>query len=217
MIGTALSAVAAVAERRRDPEMARRQFDGEVSAQICALRRQNCPKAILKTLEKKRPQVIARAVGMTFLGSKRVFFSSVIPASQLSIPEQMLMVRNGDIPGCTYLDTTRIADLVEMPRESYYIFSVEDGTRTLGWTPYFGEKVFKTQPNRRGLSVVESIGLCRNTDTLKHHNIDAIWSRLKRTKIPFLWVLVREPRLCADNANTSDPRWGIPSCNTVVI
>ena len=216
MIGTsALSA--AVAEQRHDPEMARRQFDGEFSAQISALRRQDCPRAILKTLEKKRPQVITRVAGMTFLGSKRVFFSPAIPASQLSIPEQMLMVRNGDIPGCTFISPSDITDEMKVPWESYFIFSVDDGSKTLGWTPHQAERTFLKQPHRRGLSCAEAIGFCRVSGVLSRFNIDAIASRVRKTKIPFLWVLGREPRLGADNANTSDPRWGVPSCNTVVV
>jgi len=216
MIQRATLSAATVSERH-DPEEARRRFDKEFSAQMSTLKRHNCPKAITKTMEGKRLQVIARAVGMCFLGSKRVFFSPAIPESQLSIPEQMLMVKNGDIPGCTFLSPSDITDKANATQEPYYVFSVEDGAKTLGWTPYFGEKVFKAQPNRRGLSVVESISLCRHTDTLSRQNIDAIWSRFKKEKIPFLWILGKEPRLGADKADTSDPRWGIPSCSIKII
>ncbi len=217
MQGAALSAVAAVSERRRDPEMARRQLDREFSDQMAVLRHCNCPKPAIKMLENKRPQVIARAVGMTVLGSKRVFFCSVIPASQLSIPEQMLMVRNGDIPGCTFLSPKDISDEVNVPQEPYFIFSIEDGTKTLGWTPQQAERTFSKQPRRRGLNCAEAIGFCRVSGVLSRFNIDAIASRVKKVKIPFLWILGREPRLGADKANTSDPRWGIPSCNSLVI
>lgn len=200
-----------------NPEETKRRFDREVSAQISVLRRQGCPKTITKALENKRPQVISRAVGMTFLGNRRVFFSSVIPASQLSIPEQMLMVRNGNIPGRTFLSPKDITDEVELPQEPYFIFNIDDGARMLGWTPQQAERTFSKQPRRRGLNCAEAIGFCRVSDVLSRFNIDAIASRVKRCKIPFLWVIGREPRLGADKVNTSDPRWGIPSCNTIVI
>ncbi|MDO8443632.1 MAG: hypothetical protein Q7S78_01415 [Candidatus Azambacteria bacterium] len=211
MIGAALSAAAV-----RDPEEARRRFDREFSAQIFALKRHDCPKMIVRTLEKKRPQVIARAGGMIPSGSKRVSFLPIIPSNRLSVREQLSMVKNGNIPGCTRLDTAYITNLELVPEEEYFIFSIEDGTKTLGWTPIFGEKVFKAQPNRRGLSVPEIISLCRHTDVISRQNIDAILSKLK-DKVPFLWLVEREPRLCADKMTTSDPRWGIPSCNSVVI
>jgi len=214
MIQEAASSAAAVSEQR-DPEEARRRFDRDFSAQISALRRRNCPKAIIKTLESKRSQVIARAVGMTF-GSKRVFFSPVIPASQLSIPEQMLMVCNGDVPGFTFLSPKDITDKVKVPQEPYFIFSIDDGAKTLGWTPQQAEQTFSKQPRRRGLNCVEAIGLCRVSGVLSRFNIDAIASRVKKVKVPFLWIVEREPRLGADKVNASDPRWGIPSCNTVV-
>jgi len=216
MIGATLSSVAAVS-RRHDPEMARRQFDGEFSARILALRHHDCPKTIIRNLENKRPQVIARAVGMTFLESKRVFFCPVIPASQLSIPEQMLMVHNNDIPGCTFISPSDITDEAEAPREPYFIFSVDDGSKTLGWTPQQAERALLKQPRRRGLNCVEAIGFCRVSNVLSRFNIDAIASRVKRIKIPFLWIVGREPRLGADKADTSDPRWGIPSCNSTII
>ncbi len=216
MQGAALSAVA-VSERRHDPEMARQQFDREFSSQIALLKRQYCPKPIMRSLESKRPQVIARAVGMTFFGSKRVFFCPVIPASQLSIPEQMLMVRNDNVPGCTFISPSNITDEVDVPQEPYFIFSVDDGSKTLGWTPQQAERTFSKQTRRRGLNCIEAIGFCCVSDVLSRFNIDAIASRVRRTKIPFLWILGREPRLGADKVNASDIRWGIPSCNTLVI
>jgi len=217
MIQEAATLSTATVSEQRDPEEARRRFDREFSAQISALRRQNCPKAVIKTLESKRPQVIARAVGMTFFGSKRVFFSPVIPASQLSVPEQMLMVKNGDIPGCTFLSPKDITNEVEIPQEPYFIFSVDDGSKTLGWTSQQAERAFAKQPRRRGLNCVEAIGFCRVSGVLSRFNIDAISSRFRKTKIPFLWIIGREPRLGADKVDASDPRWGIPSCNTIVI
>ncbi|MFH1392880.1 MAG: DUF5701 family protein [Patescibacteria group bacterium] len=211
--GAVLSAVAAC-----DPEIAKRRFDQQFSAQISTLRHCDCPRAITKALEKKRSQVITRAAGMTFLGSKRIFFSSIIPASQLSIPEQMLMVHNNDIPGCTFISPKDITDTVETPtREPYFIFGIDDGAKTLGWAPQQAERAFSKQPRRRGLSCVEAIGLCRISDILSRFNIDAIASRVKKTKIPFLWVVGKEPRLGADNINTSAPKWGVPSCNTIIV
>lgn len=219
MIGAATAVAAAVlgGQRRNPTEEVRRRIDKEFSAQMSALRRQNCPKAVVKTLERKRPQVIARTVGMTFLGNRRIFFSPVIPAPQLSIPEQMLMVRNGVIPGRTFLGSRDITDEMETPQEPYFIFNIDNGAKTLGWTPQQAEQAFSRQPRRRGLNCVEAIGLCCVSDVLSRFNIDAIASRVKGRLIPFLWVVDREPRLGADKDNASDPKWGIPSCNTVVM
>ena len=214
--GATAVATAAMVAVRHDPEMARRQFDQQFSARMSMLKRHNCPQAAIKNFENKRPQVVARAVGMIPSGSKRVSFLPIIPPNRLSVCEQLSMVKNGNIPGCTRLDTAYLANIMQMPKEEYFIFSVEDGTRTLGWTPLFGERAFKTQPNRRGLSVPEIISQCRHTDVLSHHNVDAIIARFK-DKVPFIWLIEREPRLCADKAFTSDPRWGIPSCNMTVI
>jgi len=215
MIAATLSA-AAVSERC-DPEEIRRQFDRGFNAQISVLKRHNCPKKILKTLESKRRQVIARAAGMIFFGSKRIFFSPVIPTSQLSIPEQMLMVKNGDVPGCTFLSPKDITDEVIVPQEPYFIFSIDDGTKTRGWSPQQAKWAFSKQPRRRGLSCVEAIGFCCVSGVLSRFNIDAISSRVRKNKIPFLWILGKKPRLGADKADTSDEKWGIPSCNAVII
>lgn len=217
MIQRAAALSAVMVAEQRNPEMARRQFDREISAQISALKRQNCPKTIIRNLEKKRSQVVARAVGMLPSGSKRISFLPIIPPNRLSVCEQLSMVKNGNVLGCTRLDTAYLANIMQLPKEEYFVFSIENGARTLGWTPLFGERAFKTQPNRRGLSVPEIISLCRHTDVLSHHNVDAILARFRKDNVPFIWLIEREPRLCADKAFTSDPRWGIPSCNAVVI
>jgi hypothetical protein len=198
-------------------EEAGRRLDREFSAQISVLKRFNCPKGIIKTLESKRQSVITKAVGMCFLGSKRILFCPVIPTPHLSVPEQMLMVLNNDVPGCTFISPKDITDEVDAPREPYFIFGIDDGAKTLGWTPHQAERTFSRQPRRRGLNCAEAIGLCRASDVLSRFNIDAIASRVKKAKIPFLWVVGREPRLGADKVNTSNPNWGIPSCNTMVI
>ena len=212
--GTAAVATATMVAVR-NPELIKRQFDREFSAQMSVLKHHNCPQTTLRNFENKRTQVVARAVGMLPSGSKRISFLPVIPPNRLSIREQLSMIKNGNVPGCTRLDTAYLANMTQLPKEEYFIFSIEDGTRTLGWTPLFGERAFKTQPNRRGLSVPEIISQCRHTDVLSRHNVDAILARFK-DKVPFIWLIEREPRLCADKAFTSDPRWGIPSCNTVI-
>jgi len=211
-----VSGGAAVTIHQYKPEVINLLFDKFFTRQISVLKRYDCPKPIVRTLESKRPQVVARAVGMIPPGSKRISFIPVIPANRLSISEQLCMVRNGNIRGCTSLDTAFVTNLLPVPKEEYFVFSVEDGARTLGWTPLFGEKAFRIQPNRRGLSVPETISLCLHTGVLTHHNVDAIMSKL-RGKIPFMWLVEREPRLCADKVDASDPRRGIPSCNTMVI
>lgn len=215
MQGATLSA--ATASEWNDPEEVRCQFDMKFSAQMAALKRQNCPKAILKTLERKRNQVIAKAVGMNFFKSKRIFFSPVIPTSQLSVPEQMLMVHNNGVPGRTFLSPRDITDEVDVPSEPYFIFSIEDGAKTLGWSPQQADRMFQKQPRRRGLNCAEAIGLCCVSGVLLRFNVDAIASRVKRNRIPFLWIVEREPRLGADRVDASDSKWGIPSCNTTVV
>jgi hypothetical protein len=138
----------------------------------------------------------------------------VIPPSCLGYNGLMAMVRNGDKIGYTALNPNKIRDLVETPKEPYYILDVGDGRKYLGKSPENAEKLIKEQ-NRSCLTADEGIALCVHSDVLGHHNIDLTGSRDEDSDgVPGVCLSGDVPGLRWAGLDCSHDRWGSASCRS---
>jgi hypothetical protein len=180
--------------------------------QIATLKDRGCPEQILTMLANQRGDVVSKASQMT-LKEGRISFLPVIPRLYLSIYSQMAMVRNGNKAGYTYLNPSQITDVVETPREPYYIFDIEDGEAMRGKAPRQAEKEIK-KDGRRGLTEVEVIALGIHTDVLSRHYVDAVGSRYDSDSVPDLCVSDGRPKLDWGDLGDGNDHWGGASCGS---
>ena len=103
-------------------------------SQMETLKSRGCPRVILEAFGNQRDAVLSKAAEME-IPKGHIPFVPVISRTHMSIHGLMLMVRNGDNVGCTYLDPNEITDKVETPKGSYFIYDVEDGKDMLGTSP----------------------------------------------------------------------------------
>lgn len=180
--------------------------------QIATLKDRGCPEQILTMLANQRGDVVSKA-SQTSLKEGRISFLPVVPRLYLSIYSQMAMVRNGNKAGYTYLNPSQVTDVVETPREPYYIFDIEDGEVMRGKAPRQAEKEIK-KDGRRGLTEVEVIALGIHTDVLSRHYVDAVGSRFGSNGVPGLGLFDGGPALYWCGLGVGDDRWGAASCGS---
>lgn len=208
--------------------------------QIQRLKKLGMDKVIVKMLEKQRSSVIAMALKMD-LKHGHIPFLPVIPKTYLSIFTQVQMVSmvsyekeaTKDAARRNLLFPSLLTDVVETPKDPYYIFDVEDGQETLGQIPQrVGEKLSE-QKVRRGLTETEIISVAVHTDVLSRHYLFGIGSRYNFRQhnyliygvdvvfddwdniehVPDLWVNIRVgPELHFNRFDSPTEEWGTPSC-----
>jgi len=180
--------------------------------QIQTLQDRGCPEQIVEILKNQRTQVIEKAREMTF-AEGNIPFLPVISGTYLSVYSQMSMVEKGSQVGYSYLKPTLITDVVETPKDPYYIFDVEDGQAMRGKSPLQAEKLIKKQ-DRRCLTVFEVIALGIHTDVLSGHYVDATGSRFVLDEVPNLCLNGGKAGLDCDCAVSGSGMWGSASCGS---
>lgn len=181
--------------------------------QIATLKDRGVPVPIVNMLQNQRDQVITKASEMSFENG-RVPFLPIIPRTYLSIYSQMLMVKNGDKKGHTCLNPTLITDtdMVDAPKDPYYIYDIEDGKVMRGKTPRDAENLIEKQ-ERLGLTEVEVISLGVHTNVLSRHNVDAVGSRYDSDdSVPYLYLNGDGPILSYGYLASINGFWGAASC-----
>ncbi len=195
-------------------QMKRGDLEKLFDAQIAILKDRGVPEQIVEIFQGQKAAVLKKASEMTF-GKDNIPFLPVIPRTFRGPYDLMTMVRNGSKAGYTYFNPTVISDVVDAPKEPYYIYDVEGGESTLGKSPDTVEKVFKQQ-KRSPLTAAEVMALCVHTDVLSKHNVWACGSRYGGSVgVPDVCLdVVGWPRLGWDYANDSGGRWGSASCGS---
>jgi len=182
--------------------------------QLETLKSRGVPAAIIEVLSGQKDQVISIATSMD-IAEKHLPFVPVIPKAYLGIYGLMPLVRHGDkVGGYTHLDPNLIKDVVETPKNPYYIFDVEDGKDLLGKSPKDAEKMIKGD-NRSPLTDAEGIALCVHKPVLSEHYMDCTGSRYGGDDgVPFVYLNDGEPKLHWSSFGNSDGRWGSASCRS---
>lgn len=199
-------------EEEKESKVKKEDLEKLFDTQIQTLKDRGCPTVIIDMLREQRDDVLEKASEITF-AKGHIAFLPVIPRTFLSIYTQMQMVKNGDKTGYTYLKPYEITDVVETPKDPYYIFDVEDGEAMLGKAPQDAEKAI-TQQNWRGLTEVEVISLGIHTDVLSRHYVDAVGSRYRSDGVPSLWLGDDRPRLGWLSLGHAADEWGAASCRS---
>lgn len=141
--------------------------------QIKKLKSRGCPEQIIIAFQSQRNPVIKKASEMTF-ESGRIPFLPVILMDSHDISDLMTMIKN---TVSASLDPAKILDLVKTPKDSYYIFDVDNGELVLGKMPDIVKRIFKQQ-KRSPLTVAEIIALCVHTSVFSwQYGVWAIGSR----------------------------------------
>lgn len=183
-------------------------------AQIAILKDRGTPEQVVEILQNQKSSVLAKASGMTF-GDGNIPFLPVIPRTFRSPYDLMAMVRNGGKAGYTYLNPTQISDVVDTPKEPYYIYDVEDGNSTRGKSPEAAEKIFKEQ-KRSPLTAAEVMALTVHTDVLSKHYVWATGSRYDSAdKVPHVYLDGGDrPELSCFCVGSPNDLWGTASCGS---
>ena len=183
-------------------------------SQIETLKDRGVPEQIVEILQNQKGAVVKKASEMA-IGDGNIPFLPVIPRSFRSPYDLMAMVRNGSKVGYTYLNPTQISDVVDAPKEPYYIYDVEDGNSTRGKSPENAEKILK-QENRFPLTAAEVTALTTHTDVLSRHYVWATGSRYESAdEVPFVYLVYGDrPKLDWFRVDNSDDHWGSASCGS---
>lgn len=146
-------------------------------------------------------------------------FLIVIPERFVSILKQLsLATINGKV-GSNFstlrLDTLHNVYGMGTSKGPYLIFDIDNGTQSCGASAEKCYEKFKDR-GRRGLTVEEGIALVTHySETLKHHAVCLIESRLDSHRVPSLWLNDDDenPILVWDWFNfSSGLKLGFPSC-----
>lgn len=191
-------------------------------SQLETLRDRGCPKAIMKSFESQRNEVLTRSLKTTFIKG-HILFLPVIPRTYRSIYDQMPMIRSSNGVGYTNLCPYEIYDVVEISRDPYYIFSIENGLAMLDKSSEEAEEFIKKQA-RRCLTEVEIIALAIHTDVLSGHLVDAMGSRHESNDVaPYLCLYgdgveldsdyIDGDEFDLDSHDDFDKQFGSPSCD----
>jgi hypothetical protein len=182
--------LAEIAKQNKKKEGLSKLFD----TQMQTLENHGCPPIILRAFRDQKSSVIGKAIKMD-IPESNIPFLPIIPKSYASSDFQMLMIKNGNQAGFTYLEPDQITDVVQTPNTPYFIFNVEDGREMCGKSPQDAEKLFEKQ-GRRGLTDTEVVALgVIYTDVLCNHFVDAIGSRYCSNFALSLWLDDGEPCL----------------------
>jgi hypothetical protein len=143
-----------------------------------------------------------------------VAFLPVIPLSYLSLYTQMAMVENDGKKGFTYLKPNLISNVVEVPDKPYFIYNVENGQAMRGKSSNEATELLKNT-GRSPLTVAEVASLALHTDVLSQIFLDASGSRFESAdEVPDVWLSGGEPWLGWFSADSTDSKWGSPSCGS---
>lgn len=181
-------------------------------SQIATLKERGLPWQIVEDLRDQKAAVLEKARA-THIGDGHIPFLPVIPRSYRGVHDLMEMVIHGNDVGRVYLDPTEIFDLVGTPKRPYFIYDVEDGSRTLDKSVDKAREIF-TKEKRSGLTVAEVIALAVHTDVLLRHNVWAAGSRHGAGSVAYLWLSVGGPELVWSVSDLSDSKWGSASCGS---
>lgn len=180
------------------------QFKELFNSQITTLDGLRTPQQIIDILLKQRSMVVEKASEIAFK-KDTIPFIPVIPLTYRSLYDLIAMVRNNNMMGLTYINSSSInyATLIDIP---YYIYGVESGFHAFGFE----------QQKRFPLIVVEAIALCVHAmDVLDKHGVCARGSHygIKNKELGiYLDNVIGRPILdCCDHASSPN-YWGYPSC-----
>ena len=185
----------------------------------------NCSKVIIEMFLEQKEEAVKKMseiwtemyAGETLksLADRGIYLGiPVVPRPYMTIYGLMLMVRNGENVGYTYLDPNKLSDVVETPDKPYFMFNVEDGRDMLGKSPKKSEELIKKK-ERSCLVDNEGIALCIHADVLSHHNVDCTGSRCKQgDEVPHVCLNDDRPKLSSDGIGYSHDEWGSASCRS---
>jgi hypothetical protein len=113
-------------------------------------------------------------------------FLPVIKPAHIGYYGLIHMLPNARIP----IDVDRIIDRFSVPEDLYYIYSVDDGRRTMEKSPGNAEEYLKKYRIRSALTIAETLALCIHTDVLSRHAVWALGSRKvgEPDTIPRIWI-----------------------------
>ena len=139
-------------------------FDGQVHI----LKRRDCPEQIIMLLRKQKSSVISKALKMN-IENDHIPFIPVIPLAFRGLHDLVMMVRNNNKQGFTFLRSISIIDKVKTMNNLYYIY---DAYRHNGLNCEFTKS---ENQSCLPLTVVEVIALCVHTDALSY-NCHQVWA-----------------------------------------
>lgn len=199
-------------------------------SQITTLEDRGTPEQIVEILQNQKHTVIQKtlAVWEEKYPSKTLgqlinkgihLMLPVIPLTFRSPHDLMAMVQSGGRVGYTYLNPTWISDVVEAPKEPYYISDVEDGRGALEKT-HLEAEIEISNKQRCNHTVAEDLALVTHTSVLSHHFLFSIGSRYRSDDN-------RIPNICLDSDNGRPElygngnyiknladHWGLASCGS---
>ncbi len=195
------------------PELVTGPLSELFDTQMETLKARGCPKSVIDVLTSKKSEVIAKATEIE-TADGHIPFVPVVPRTAVDLGDLMRMVRNRDREGFSYLYQSDVSNVVDVPKEPYFIYDVEDGKDMLGKSPEKAEALIKKQ-DRTCLTADEGIALCVHTNVLSEHYVDCTGSRCRHAvRVPRVCLGGDGPKLVWDRADGSVDGWGSASCRS---
>ena len=185
-------------------------IEGLCVTQLKTLDDRHCPKRVIQMLADQIGQVTAKALAME-IPKNHLAVLACVPLAYLGLYAKVEMVRHGEKVGYTLLKPYQITDVVQLPADPYWIYSVEDGEVMRKKAPQDAEKLIQ-QARRRGLNASETLDLGIHTDVLSRHYVDAVGSRYDSDWVPGLYLNDDTPKLDWGYLDNADDGWGAASC-----
>jgi|ERR1700722_2708958 len=118
--------------------------------------------------------------------------------------------------GKNYLDPKDLKDLIEIPEGPSLLMDIEDGNKRRDVKPSVSRENIKAEgrhPYTTWMGIVHAIVF---PEVFQSHNMDLVGSRSEPGSTPFLSLGGGGGRLDAVWGDDADPKWGAPSCGSVI-
>ena len=146
--------------------------------------------------------------------NRRFLFVPPEPTT-LDLAHLMSLVELNGKTGQNYLNAAQLVNLIEVPESPCLLLDTEDGRARVNVKPSVSREQIASE-GRIPYTTFRGIIHAFLLPVLAHHNLDLIGSRYYAKYVPFLCLHGDEPALSNFWGDSAHPRWGAPSCGSVL-
>jgi Family of unknown function (DUF5701) len=120
--------------------------------------------------------------------------------------------------GRNYLDPEQLSDVIETPVDKPYLMvNVEDGAARRNIQPSVSAEAIRTEGRSPYTTWRGIVHAAVFPEVFQSHNMDLVGSLYGSGRVPLLYLFDVGPRLRASFDDYARPKWGAPSCGSVLV
>lgn len=136
---------------------------------------------------------------------------------EFDLAHLMSLIEVAGKKGRNFLDTKHLTDEVEVHNGPYLMVDIDDGKARLNIKPSISRSKIKAEnrlPYTTWRGIVHAVVF---PEVFQSHNMDLVGSRYESKVAPDLYLSGGGPELDAGWDGSASPRWGAPSCGSVIV